>query len=138
MRIYDALRERAAPLGPTQTAWDSRRDKDVPLSEFPDAARLAAIGEIPTIHVLLRGVGSCGVELPDLGVSITPGEVALDYRMGRDWDSDTLAAFIELLDELRRLDDRVGLAAAGELDLLPTSEQQRFEQAIDRYRNSGT
>ena len=39
----------------------------MPLTEFPDAARLAASGETDSIRVILKGVRSCGIRLLDLG-----------------------------------------------------------------------
>ena len=53
--------------------------------------------------------------------------------MGTEWNRDTLAASVELLDEPRRLDHGVEVLAAGELVVLSAEWQQRFHEAIDRY-----
>jgi hypothetical protein len=68
---------------------------------------------------------------PCFGASVTAR--ALDYRMGTEWNADGLAAFVELLGDLRKLDPGARLAAAAELDLMAESVQQRFQRAIDRY-----
>lgn len=132
-KILDELRNGAEPLEANQTVWLDEREQELPLRDVPDAGALAATGRISTLHVVLRGIRSRGTRLPDLGVSIWPGEVALDYRMGGEWNADVLAAFVELLGELRKLDPGARLAAAGELDLMPEPAQQRFQRAIDRY-----
>jgi hypothetical protein len=131
--IFDELCSRAEPLETNQTVWLDEREQELPLRDVPDAGALAATGRISTLHVVLRGIRSRGTRIPDLGVSIWPGEVALDYRMGSGWNADVLAAFVELLGELRKLDPGARLAAAGELDLMPKPVQQRFQRAIDRY-----
>lgn len=122
--MFDELRKRAEPLTPTQTVWHDRLDREVPLSEVPDAGLLAASGELTTLHVVLRGLEAGGVRVPDLGVSVWPGEVALDYRMGSDWNPSSLGAFAVLLGELLRLD------AGARLDL----EDYVFDDLRDRFR----
>jgi hypothetical protein len=133
VQVFEELCHRAEPLDSTQTVWHDERDQEVPFAELSDAVELAANGRITTLHVLLSGIRSSGNRLPDLGVSVQPGEVALDYRMGEDWNADVLAAFIELLAELQALDPDVRLAAAHELDLVAEQIQERFQRAVQTY-----
>jgi hypothetical protein len=114
--------------------WQDSREQEVPLTELADAGTLAATGQITSLHVVLRGIGSGGIRLPDLGVSVWPGEVALDYRMGSDWDADVLGAFVELLADLQGLDHNARLTAAGEVGPpLPEEVQKRFQRAVETY-----
>jgi hypothetical protein len=53
--------------------------------------------------------------------------------MGKDWNADVLAAFVELLAELQRLDPGARLAAADEVEPRPEGAQKRFQQAVATY-----
>jgi hypothetical protein len=108
-RAYAALLQRAEPLEADDGVGDG------------------------TLDVVLSGIHSCEVSLPDLGVSVFPGGVALDYRMGDEWNAQVVAAFVELLDDLRELAGGGELVAADELDPLDADTQQRFTQAIRCY-----
>jgi hypothetical protein len=133
VRVFAEVRRRAEPLDPATHVWHDELEQTVALADVPDVAELAATGRIGPPHFLLSGIRSAGVRLPDLGIYIDPGEVALDYRMGKDWNADVLAAFVELLVELQRLDPGARLAAADEVELRPEGAQKRFQQAVATY-----
>jgi hypothetical protein len=132
-RIFAELSRRAEPLDPAQTVWHEERAQQVPLGELSDVGALAAKGRIAPSHFLLSGIRSGGVRLPDLGAFVFPDEVALDYRMGKDWNADVLAAFVELLAELQLLEPGARLVAACEVELQPEGTQKRFQQAVATY-----
>lgn len=69
-----------------------------------NAAGLVTSGSPTGFHVVLMGIASLGVTLPDLGVFVTTEGLALDYRPGADWGPATLEAFFELLADLAALD----------------------------------
>jgi hypothetical protein len=69
---------------------------------------------------VLRNVRSAGLELPELGVFYAPGEVALDYQPGPDWDQRTFLAFLALLSDL--------------LDVAPGSRVTTEQAVVDEYR----
>jgi hypothetical protein len=46
------------------------------------------------------------VAIPDLGVFVYPNELALDYRMGPEWDEPRVRVLFELLRQLAALDPR--------------------------------
>lgn len=126
--IFDELRARADPPEPTETIWHDEREEEVPLLEVPDAGALATSGRIGSLHVVLRGVRSGGVRLPDLGVGLFVDEVVLDYRMGRHWNAIVLAAFVELITELQQIDPGSRFDPVANDDVV-----QLFHEAIDGY-----
>jgi hypothetical protein len=127
-RIFDELRERADPPEPSTTIWHDEREEQLPLAEVPDAGALVTSGRIGSLHVVLSGVRSAGIRLPDLGVSLFRDSVELDYRMGRDWNPIVLSAFVDLLIELQQLDPGSRLDAHADADV-----QEQFREAIERY-----
>lgn len=104
--MFDALLRIAAPLRSDQTVWDDERDEDLPIGEYAQPGRLAAEGRLSTMHCVLRGLEWRGRELPDLGVSIWPGTLALDYRPGPQWSPVVVSRFVELLDTLMDLSEQ--------------------------------
>jgi hypothetical protein len=132
-RIFDGLLHIAEPLDASQTIWHDECQREIQLADVPNAGVLAATGRINSLHAVLRGIRFGELPIPDLGVSVWPNEIALDYRPGLGWDADTLAGFIELLSELLELGGGGRLAVAGELDLLPEDVQRRFQKAVTAY-----
>jgi hypothetical protein len=128
--ICEALRSRAEPLLAGQTVWHHEREQEVPLNEIPDAGTLAAEGKLSSLHVVLQGIESHGVRVPDLGMSVWPGQVALDYRMGEAWSQDTLAAFVELLGDLLQLDPTARLDVE---EFVLADVRDRFRRAVSAY-----
>lgn len=133
--MLDALLPLGDPLRPDQTVWDHERDKEPPISDYPDAGRLAAEGRLSSLHFVLTGLQWRETGLPDLGVGIWPGTFAIDYRPGSDWTPDVLSCFIDLLCTLR------GLSREGQLVLaddgsraLPLKQQEQFREAVRRHR----
>jgi hypothetical protein len=51
-------------------------------------------------HVVLADI-DCGGRIPDLGILVIGDCLTIDYRMGRGWHDDAIAAFVELLRRLR-------------------------------------
>jgi hypothetical protein len=130
VRIFEELRQRAEPLDSSETVWHDERQEEVTLGEVPELPALVADEKISSVHLLLRGIRSGDLNLPDLGVFAASGEIALDYRMGDEWNEDVLAAFVELLADLRQLDP------GGELDLeegLPRGVRRHFRRAVQKY-----
>jgi hypothetical protein len=131
-RIFEELRRRATPLGPTQTVWHNARRQEVAVATLPDAGALAVLGALGPLHIVARGIESGGVRLPDLGVSVDPEGIALDYRMGDNWNPNVLGGFVDLLGDLLALDAeaRVDLE-----DFAADHARQRFRLALGAYLN---
>jgi hypothetical protein len=100
--------------------WREDLGKEVQLEGGSDAGDLIGSGKVPAFHTVLRNVRSAGLELPELGVFYAPGEVALDYQPGPDWDQRTFLAFLALLSDL--------------LDVAPGSRVTTEQAVVDEYR----
>ena len=108
---YALLRERAAQVVTENPYfWSKTHHADRPLDSVPNAAVLVASGEATAFHVVLGGIRSRGVNIPDLGVFVFPAQIALDYRMGPAWGPRELEALFELLAELMSLDPQASLS----------------------------
>jgi hypothetical protein len=128
-RIFEELRRRSAPLGPTQTVWHNVRKEEVSVATLGDAGALAVRGALGQLHIVARDIESAGIRLPDLGVSVDPDGIAIDYRMGESWNPGVLAAFVDLLADLVALD----AGASVDLEDFATDARERFRQAVGAY-----
>jgi hypothetical protein len=135
--MLDVLLPLGDRLRPDQTVWDEQDDEERPIAEYPDVGRLAAEGRLSTLHFVLTGICWQGVRIPDLGVSVWPGTLALDYRPGTAWTAAVLARFVDLICALRDRSEHGELLLAGEVsDPLPDHQQLRFRRAVLEYRES--
>jgi hypothetical protein len=117
--IWRLLTGRAAAIAPT-TLWREDLAQEVELEGGMDAGDFVSSGKVPFFHTVLRKVRSAGLELPELGVFCAPGEIALDYQPGPDWNQRAFLAFLALLSEL--------------LDLAPGSRVTTEPAVVDEYR----
>jgi hypothetical protein len=130
----DALLLRADPLQDDQTVWDPEREADLPVTGYPDVARLAAEEPRMALRVVLRHVHSDGVQLPDLGFSVWPDTVAVDYPAGDHWTAEVVAAYVELLESIRILAPGSQMVPAHETSApFAPAMQEKFREAVQRY-----
>lgn len=135
--MFEVLLPLGNPLRADQTVWDDERDAEAPVSEFPDAGRLAAEGRLASLHVVLTALQWKEGDLPHLGVSAWPGTLALDYPGGSTWSVDVVARFIDLVCALRDLSESSRLVLAAESSApLPEDQQARFRRAVEEYCGS--
>jgi hypothetical protein len=113
--VVDFLRSRAA-VQAGAIFWHRARNRDERFDDHPDAAALVARGQADEFHFLASRLSFRGVVLPDLGVSVRPDEITLDYRMGKEWGEPQVLALFELLRQKAALDPgarvRLGHASA--------------------------
>ena len=108
---YALLRGRAARVVSENACfWSKTHSADRPLDSVSNAAVLVVSGEAEAFHVVLGGIQSRGVTIPDLGVFVFPDQLAFDYRMGPAWGPKELEALFELLGELIALDPHASLS----------------------------
>jgi hypothetical protein len=108
---YDLLRKRANQIVTANPSfWSKMEDVERPLDSVPNAAFLVVSGEAEAFHVVLGGIQSCGVAIPDIGVFVLPHRLCLDYRMGTTWGPGELEAFFALLAELMALDPQASIS----------------------------
>ena len=134
--IFEELMRRGRPALPDPTVWDEVTDEDVRIEDTPNAGLLAAQGRMRSLHFVLAGIEHNGVQLPDLGLSIYPDGASLDYYMGPHWNAVTVAAFVDLLGELKQLGRGRDLVAHPEGGSTPDPDQERFHDAVTRYLNA--
>ncbi|MFC7516354.1 hypothetical protein ACFQUU_15170 [Herbaspirillum sp. GCM10030257] len=103
--------------------WNREEEKE---TEFrtPDDFELVFSGAADPFHLVLRGLESDGVILPDLGVFVDPHSMVLDYRMGAEWGDSKVASFIAMLRELVRLGGTITVPWWG------AEGEQAFREAI--------
>jgi hypothetical protein len=136
--IFAEMMTRGRPLLRNPLVWDELTDEDVRIEDTPDAGLLAAQGRMRSLHVVLSGIEHSGVRLPDLGLSIDPEGIRFDYYMGSHWDPVTLAAFVELLDGLKRLGSGRDLVARSEVGSVSATLEKHFQAAVTRYLSVST
>ncbi|MBO6518563.1 MAG: hypothetical protein JJ900_16840 [Rhodospirillales bacterium] len=106
--------------------WCKLRHEERPLDSVPNAAALVVAGDAEPFHVVLRGMQLEGTTMPDLGVYVFPGQLALDYRKGTGWNAEVLGALFLLLADLSALDEAASL---GLDDHAPAEDEQKFQRA---------
>jgi hypothetical protein len=119
-----------AQVAPGVAFWHRTLNREEQLDAWPDAAWLVATQEADVFHFLARGIAIDGVILPDLGVFVFPDELALDYRMGPEWDERRVLALFELLRQLAALDPQARVRL--DRGILPEVER-RFLAAWSAY-----
>jgi len=125
---YALLRGRAARVVSERASlWSNTQSTNLPVDSVPNAAALVVSGEAASFHVVLGGIQSQGVTIPDLGVFVFSDQLALDYRMGPDWGARELGALFALLAELAALDPQ---ASVSHWD---TDAADRFKAAWRRW-----
>src|SRR5262245_26156890 len=73
---YALLRERAAQIVTENPHfWSKTRDAECPLDSVSNAAALVVSGEAEAFHVVFGGIESRGMNIPDLGVFVFPGQL---------------------------------------------------------------
>jgi hypothetical protein len=100
--------------------WIKASQSEKPFSGPQDAV-LVSSGAAEPFHVVLSGLHSAKVQIPDLGVYVFTHSLTLDYRMGADWGKDQIYSLLELLRQLRGLGGIISIpwwGAEGELDFL--------------------
>ncbi len=126
---FRLLRDRGV-LNPGATFWSVSEQRDVPVPEVEDAAALVVAREAEPFHVVFSGLGANGVAIPDLGAFVFQEQLALDYRMGPEWNPATLQGLFHLLLELSAPDPGAKLSL--EEGVLP-EVASRFDRCWRRF-----
>ncbi|MES2611797.1 MAG: hypothetical protein V4679_16225 [Pseudomonadota bacterium] len=94
--VYEWLRGQCSGAGDS-TLWHIDLQQDVLVSDVAHPARAFVQGKVEDFRHGLVGLRVGGVELPPLTVGVGTGGLSMDYRMGPDWNEQTLRALLELL-----------------------------------------
>ena len=104
--------------------------QDMPISSVPNAATLVVEGRAEPFHCLCQGLSYEGEILPDIGVFVFDDRIALDYRMGQEWDARKLKALFGLLKELKGIDTGAKVSLE---DTVLTQLRRHFELVWERF-----
>jgi hypothetical protein len=105
---YALIQSRASRMVSTGAHyWSKLRREECPVRFGENPAREFLQGDADPFHVIFGGLhSSSGAHIPDLGVFILASDyVALDYRMGPEWDE---AAIVGLFELIRDVSNHVG------------------------------
>jgi hypothetical protein len=134
---FDLLRELASPLD-DQSLWHEEKRAQIPVADVPDAPMLVAEYRIPPFHLRFSGVTLEAISLPVLGAFFFQNILALDYRMGGEWNPHVLGAFVRLLGRLKTLAPEARLASVPDGGSIDEHAYPGFEAAVGRYlRDAG-
>ena len=93
--------------------WNVREDRDIPFSG-PEDARLLLTGDVHQFHIVLGGMSRGRHTIPDLGVSVYPEGLTIDYRMGAGWGDTQIESLVLLLRELAGIGGTIAVPWWGE------------------------
>jgi hypothetical protein len=129
--ILDELLRRASPTASRETVWLVRLNREIALGDVPNVALLAAEGRVD-LDIVLTGISQAGIPLPDLGVRVWPGTLAIDWEPGAIRATEVLTGFLDMLADMSALVDcpaTLRLVGAGS-EPLPERDQERFRAAL--------
>ncbi|WP_411825560.1 hypothetical protein [Luteolibacter sp. AS25] len=115
---------------PDATIYDNISERNLSLSEVADPVGLVISGRVSTFHCCFACLSWRNVELPTLGLFVSPDGVDIDYRMGSEWSPDSVDAFFRLISHFISLEPDV-VVESGEVPGLPFPG--RFDEALDHY-----
>ena len=109
---YALVQSRAGDLSGSPFYWSKTRNEECPIRFGDNPARALLEGEAEVFHVVFGGMRSTtGTAIPDLGVFILGASfLALDYRMGPEWNDAAIVGFFELMRDLAALSDHVAIS----------------------------
>lgn len=95
--------------------WSKNRREESPI-RFGDNPAIAFLeGDAEVFHVIFGGLRSNGgAPVPDLGFFVLDQSfIALDYRMGPEWDAPAIIGLFEIMRDLKSLSDVVHISHNG-------------------------
>jgi len=95
-------------------------------------SRRRAVPRRFSADIVLTGISQAGIPLPDLGVRVWPGTLAIDREPGAIWATEVLTGFLDMLADMSALVDcpaTLRLVGAGS-EPLPERDQERFRAAL--------
>jgi hypothetical protein len=119
---YALIQSRATALASKNPCyWEKREQVDCEIHFGDNPALRVLNGEANPFHVVFGGLKSAaGHEMPELGVFVLgPDFIALDYRMGPEWNDAAIAGLLELMVDLAKLGSHTEVAHEGN-DFDPT------------------
>jgi hypothetical protein len=115
---YALIQGRATHLASDDAHYWSRSRNEASAIGFGENPALAVLdGEADPFHVVFSGLRSAGgASIPDLGVFVLEDTfIALDYRMGPQWDGPGILGLFEIMQDLAALSDSVIISHTGNI-----------------------
>lgn len=114
------------------TVWDNEQQLNVPLFSLDDPCRSLHEGRIEVFHCCFGGITFERTEIPVLGIFVFQECIAIDFRMGKDWNPANVDAFFKLLAHLKTLAPESHIQSAESEGLM---DEKSFLEALRPYIN---
>ena len=108
--IFSYLQNACRAIANGAVFWSLEDQQEKPINSVPNAADLVVQGRAEPFHLLCQGLTYDGVVLPDIGAFVFGNQIALDYRMGKEWDALKLRALFGILKEAKTIDSRARIS----------------------------
>jgi len=97
--------------------WSRSRSEECAINFGENPALALLAGEAEPFHVVFGGLRSAdGASIPDLGVFVLDDNfIALDYRMGPQWDAPAILGLFEIIRDLKALANSAAISHTGNL-----------------------
>ena len=99
IRGYEFIRNHAARISSKQPSyWSKSKDCDIPFGFEDNPAIKVVSGEAESFHLRFDGFKSpSGKQIPELGLFVFIDCLSFDYRMGPQWNKESLQGLFELI-----------------------------------------
>ena len=112
--------------------WSTvNEDESIGLFKVDNPAKLVAAGQVYPFHILFQGIEVIGQPIPDIGVFVFQDSLALDYRMGNEWNPEKVEAFLVLLIQLASLDSE---AVVSTEECVQPEVADHFQEVFAKFR----
>lgn len=132
--IFAFLQRDCGDIANSAVFWSLEDQQEQPINSVPNAADLVVQARAEPFHFVCEGLTYEGVVLPDIGVFVFGDQIALDYKMGKEWDAVKLNALFGILKEVKGIDSRAKISI--EAYALPQVRKQ-FERTWRRFSEAG-
>jgi hypothetical protein len=128
--IFASLQHACGAIANSAVFWSLEDQQEQPINSVPNAADLVVQARAEPFHFVCQRLTYEGVVLPDIGVFVFADQIALDYRMGKEWDAVKLNALFGILTEVKRIDSRARVSIE---DNALTQVRKQFETTWRRF-----
>jgi len=128
--IFSYLQHACQTIANSAVFWSREDQQDKPVNSVANAAALVVEGRAEPFHCVCHGLSYEGVVLPDIGVFVCDDQIAIDYRMGQEWNALKLKALFGMLKKLKDID--IGAEVCLEYTAL-RQQRKHFEATWERF-----
>jgi hypothetical protein len=132
--IFAFLQHACGTIANSAVFWSLEDHQEQPINSVPNAADLVVKARAEPFHFVCEGLTYKSVVLPEIGVFVFGDQIALDYKMGKEWDAVKLNALFGILKELKRTDSRARISIE---DYALPKVRKQFETTWRRFSEAG-